>query len=296
MSNIVQAIVERRKVGSASRKAVLLYMAARSSDDGSGVWTSKANIARDTELAKRTVQYAILDMVADGLLVKVGTRPCRHGETDEYWLQIEAISALESTRATGAPVQQVHPTRATGAPLPVQQVHPNNPLITQEPPLPPVSPPGDEKEKTPYSEIFEKWWDAYPRKTGKGAAFRAFERKRKAFGADRLFDGLEAQMPVLSKQLDGRNDFRPHPATWLNQDRFNDPPPERTKSLLEKIEEQTNGTAEISGEGQDHHGEPRGLPAPVQRSEPFGYRSITDGSNTNDRRGDQRADRYERQQ
>src|SRR5690554_5293725 len=72
MSNLISAAVQRRVVGSATRKAVLLYMADKAADDGSGIWSSKANIARDLELGIRAVQYAIRDLVTAGLLIEIG--------------------------------------------------------------------------------------------------------------------------------------------------------------------------------------------------------------------------------
>jgi uncharacterized protein YdaU (DUF1376 family) len=105
--------------------------------------------------------------------------------------------------------------------------------------------------KSPYSALFEQWWEAYPRATGKGAAFKAFEKQRKKFGADLLFSALNQQLPELKRSATrerGKN-FCPHPSTWLNTERFNDPAHQRKKSVLEKMQEEyeTDGTRQISG-------------------------------------------------
>lgn len=138
MSNECVSIAQKRKVGSATKKAVLVYLADRASDDGSGIWTSKAHISADTELSKRSVQNVIADFVADGLLVKVGTRGCANGFTYEYRIDLAKLLALPSTRKqTGespAPVHHVHPTHAPDAPQDVHHVHPNHPRTTHEPP------------------------------------------------------------------------------------------------------------------------------------------------------------------
>lgn len=153
MSNVVSGIVQRHKVGSPTRKAVLMFMAGCASDDGSGVWTSKANMAADLEMGKRTVQVCVDDLVRDGLISETGKRTCRNGYTVEYKLNLPAIQALESTRsddireaeltrAGRAPVQDVHPTRAGRAPQDVQDVHPNRTGTVQEPSEePPLVPP-----------------------------------------------------------------------------------------------------------------------------------------------------------
>lgn len=139
MSNLISAAVQRRRVGAPSRKSVLLYMADKAADDGTGIWTSKANIALDLELSVRTVQYAIQDMIQSGLLRETGQRDCRFGFTFEYAIMPEAVDNLPSTReppvdkspatpAAGAPGATIAPLPgATSAPHPVQPVHPNHP-------------------------------------------------------------------------------------------------------------------------------------------------------------------------
>lgn len=129
MSNLISAAVQRRVVGSATRKSVLLYMADKAADDGSGVWTSKANIARDLELSRRAVQLAIQDLIRDGLIIEVGQRDCKHGFTVDYAIAPQAVDNLPSTREQGSP-------RERGAPQPVNHVHPNHPMnltTTQKP-------------------------------------------------------------------------------------------------------------------------------------------------------------------
>ena len=125
MSNLIAASVQRRVVGSATRKAVLLYMADKAADDGSGIWTSKANIARDLELSRRAVQIAIAELIRDGLVSEAGQRDCRHGYTVEYSILPEAVDKLVSTREQDSP-RESH-SRVTREPRshdPVNQIHP----------------------------------------------------------------------------------------------------------------------------------------------------------------------------
>lgn len=145
MSNEVSAIAQKRKAGSPAKKLVLMYLADRASDDGSGVWTSKAHIAADTELSKRTVQNAMNDFEEMGLIEKTGKKPCQHGFTYEYRIDISVLRSLPGTReATGemssphtgemsSRVQPVHPRGEMSSPHGVQPVHPNHPLTTLEP-------------------------------------------------------------------------------------------------------------------------------------------------------------------
>ena len=79
------------------------------------------------------------------------------------------------------------------------------------------------------SDAFDQWWSIYPRKDAKKAAHAAFERLRKRESIS--FAELMAKTLILSNTPKGRNktakvsqDLRPQPATFLNQERFNDPP------------------------------------------------------------------------
>jgi uncharacterized protein YdaU (DUF1376 family) len=68
-----------------------------------------------------------------------------------------------------------------------------------------------------YSDNFEKFWEVYPLKKGKGVASQSWERltidqKRRAYAA------LKTQLSELVADLR----YCPHPATWLNQGRFDD--------------------------------------------------------------------------
>ena len=71
-------------------------------------------------------------------------------------------------------------------------------------------------------ERFDEFWYAYPRKEGKDAARKAFARRSptKELLADMLA-AIEAQKRSEQWQRDG-GQFIPHPATWLNQGRWQD--------------------------------------------------------------------------
>jgi len=140
MSNEVQALVKRRVVGSGTKKTILAYMADAASDDGSGIWTSKANIAADLEISTRAVQINIAAILDAGLLVEVGQKKCRRGYTIEYNINLAAVLLLPPTRERDSPLPQhvggesrsplndVHPTPEPGSPLPLNDVHPNHPF------------------------------------------------------------------------------------------------------------------------------------------------------------------------
>jgi Protein of unknown function (DUF1376) len=78
-------------------------------------------------------------------------------------------------------------------------------------------------------DAFDQWWSIYPRKDAKKAANSAFDKLRKRGSIS--FADLMAKTAILSNTPKGRNeiaksgqDLRPQPPTFLNQERFNDPP------------------------------------------------------------------------
>ena len=120
MSNLVSNLIQLRKVGSSTQKAILMYMADKASDDGSGVWVSKKNMASDLEMSIRTLQTNIRDMVSAGILTEAGQKKHKNGYTVDYTLNLERIGTLQNTRepyAIAAPMQEMHPyPRSTCAP------------------------------------------------------------------------------------------------------------------------------------------------------------------------------------
>ena len=143
MSNSVYDLVLGRKVGANTQKQVLLYMAGRASDDGSGVWASKARMARELEMTKNPILKALNELITKGLISEVGKRPCSSGYTIVYHLNLHSIAALETTEHKNANqrmnfgntvaqgVQEVNPIQADGNVQGVHDVHP--PSAADEP-------------------------------------------------------------------------------------------------------------------------------------------------------------------
>lgn len=70
-------------------------------------------------------------------------------------------------------------------------------------------------------EQFEQFWKAYPRRIGKGAARKSFEKALKLESFDGIMAGLHRQMAYYASK---EQQFIPHPTTWLNQERWSDEP------------------------------------------------------------------------
>lgn len=81
---------------------------------------------------------------------------------------------------------------------------------------------------------FAEFWQIYPRRSGKTAAWSAFVKACKTAGAETVLTGATrfAQDPYLPVKQ-----FIPHPATWLNQGRWDDEPlPPRELTPEERAE------------------------------------------------------------
>ena len=85
---------------------------------------------------------------------------------------------------------------------------------------PPISPSGG--TQTEYSDRFERFWKAYPRKIGKVAAWNVFRRlKVDDAMLDKILKAIDAQKKSDQWNRDG-GQYIPHPRTWLNQGRWED--------------------------------------------------------------------------
>ncbi len=108
-----------RRFGSAARKQIIMFLADKASDDGSGIWCSKGTIQRHTELSESTVKRTIIDFLREGILIETGRRHCKNGYTVIYRIVLERVAVLEPTAEpdieTGVTVNPVQPEPGTGS-------------------------------------------------------------------------------------------------------------------------------------------------------------------------------------
>jgi hypothetical protein len=90
------------------------------------------------------------------------------------------------------------------------------------------------KQKTPSSPAtpsmeFDRFWIQYPRKVGKEAARKAFAKAMKKTTIDKVLSAVEdLRIRVAGKD----QQFTPHPATWLNEGRWDDEITQPTLSIV----------------------------------------------------------------
>lgn len=127
-------------------------------------------------------------------------------------------SAERRSNGRSTPAERPLNARSTDVERPLNGRATNQNQNQNQEPIPPKPPKG--------AGLFEEFWAAFPRKVGKDAALRAFE-KRKPDRAllDRMLAAIAAQRASPDWQKDG-GQFIPHPTTWLNQGRWDDQPVE----------------------------------------------------------------------
>lgn len=82
--------------------------------------------------------------------------------------------------------------------------------------------PDDKTTTSGYPDDFKTFWDTYPRRGGKGAACTAFLKAKKRAPVEAILAGAERMKNDPNLPADGT--LVALPATWLNQDRWEDDP------------------------------------------------------------------------
>lgn len=109
----------------------------------------------------------------------------------------------------------------------------NNPLVTHSEPTgnplesqpettnqkPTTTNQGETADKSAtYSQGFDGWWKVYPRRVGKGEAFKAWKKGATSALTRTAIMKATAELARVTKDVK----FVPNPATWLNQRRWED--------------------------------------------------------------------------
>lgn len=197
-----------------------MYMADKASDDGTGIWISKANMAADLEMTDRAVRQHIKEMVEMNVVFEAGQRKCRFGYTVDYSINVPQIQRLESTRSTPephSPLNDIHPHPCTtfrGTPEPRSDKPP------LEPPLEPITSSVDDD-----ADLFERmFWSKYPKKVGKKAALKSFKAVMKQVDAGKVHYGqfMTGFEKYIASTKGKDLQYVKHLATWINGEHWTD--------------------------------------------------------------------------
>lgn len=83
--------------------------------------------------------------------------------------------------------------------------------------IPPVVPQGDGE-----ANLFDRFWEAYPRKKGKEAARRAWDKLAPDLALCRVMSAALAEQKKSKDWTKDGGQYIPYPATWLNGKRWQD--------------------------------------------------------------------------
>lgn len=215
-----------------AQKAVLISLADNANDQGV-CWPSIATIAKRVCASERAVQNAIKWLEEAGALKTMRAT----GRSTSYTITPAAYAPpqethprTECTPAGNAPPNEVHHTPAGDAPHPrskcggpPQEMHPNRKEPSGEPK---GNRQGARAERKKSLSLFDRFWQAYPRKAGKADAEKAFAKLNADDALLELLLAAIAEQAQWDAWREEGGKFIPHPATWLNGKRWTDQPPE----------------------------------------------------------------------
>lgn len=162
MSNHLITAAYKADLRTPMRKAVMVLLADKASDDGSGIWASKQTMADELCCSKQAVITTIKGFIEEGLLIETGQRKSATGYTNCYAINVVALRAIELVKCH-KDAEAKGSTSFTGQPpLPVNDVEgrgqPPLPKPSLNPP-PPVSPNGDTSPTVRPQDVLDAWND-----------------------------------------------------------------------------------------------------------------------------------------
>jgi hypothetical protein len=193
-----------RKLGSATQAIVLQqlsYWLERSTKEHDGenwVYNSYENWAENLGLSASQVKRAMLVLEELGLIISC--QPEAYNRVKWYRIDIEH-EFWDDSNVRNAPFHETKSSDGTDEIVPstsytnTTQREPNKP-----------------------NKDFEEFWDIYPRKVGKAQAHKAFPKALKKIP----FQDLLAGVKLLASDPKLDLTFCPHPASWLNGERWED--------------------------------------------------------------------------
>jgi len=164
-------------------------------------FTSIRNIGADVKMSISSVHLAINVLVVNKILIKNsdGGYDFDKNKICSFVQPTERKQAFSPLNETVQPTERIlQPTE--------------RPLLKEERKL---------KEREIYPQEFQEFWKAYPKKTGKDAAFKAWKKKIPPIAKCLYTIAWQVKSAQWVKE-DGQ--YIPMPATWLNQGRWNDIP------------------------------------------------------------------------
>jgi hypothetical protein len=207
------------------RKLVALALANAARDDGTGVFPGRERLVRETSIPAREVRRQIAALIEEGIVVEV--RRAHTGTRREFRIELDRLGSLAREEVRDDPQEEVtgdlqseerggHPRPERGSPMTGEGV-------TRDPPYVLLRPQPSLETLSPSSDRFDEFYAAYPRKVGRKAARKAWDKAlRDGAQTAEILAGVRRYTADPNLPSDRR--YVPHPASWLNAGRWDDEP------------------------------------------------------------------------
>ena len=203
-----------------TEKMILLVIADHATDEGDNAWPSQMTIAARASCNVRTVQRSINELVAKGYLWVEkrggGSATCRDDRRPHRYTIV--LKKLRGDKTPPRKEERGDIQAGNGATITTDTGRLSRPMKH----------PNETPKETP--GLFEIFWRAYPRKTAKGAAKKAWEKLK----AEEQLAAIEGAQR-FAEDPNRDETFTPHPATWINAERWLDDPLPPRKMTPEEI-------------------------------------------------------------
>ena len=193
---------------------VLYALADRASDDGTGAYPSREWIAERARVSVSTVSRRLNHLKDSGVISLGDQSLVSHYRPDRrpivYDLNLRGVNLERGVKSDNTGCQNgtngVSNSGVRGVNVDTQTVH-NHP---------------EPKDKPPEgSNQFNEWWEVWPKKVAKGGARTAYKTAMKKTTHETLMGRTRAAVKLWERDRTEKK-FIPFPATWLNQERWED--------------------------------------------------------------------------
>jgi hypothetical protein len=195
---------------SAMEKLVLIGIANHDGDGGS--WPSIATLAMYANSSTRTVQRCIQSLADAGFITVEqnagGTMHTRNDRRPNHYVihrpknGVTPMSPRDNNGVTS------DAQRGDIAMSPEPSLNHPKPSLAQLP--------------LSVSTSFDAFWEIWPRRVGKGAARKAYDRALKRATIDEIHEGARRVAALWKTMPPADRQFVPYPERWLNADRWAD--------------------------------------------------------------------------
>ena len=199
------ALAMKQKGLRPATKVVLYWIADHHNSETGDCFPSINRLAVLCEMSRRSVETHITALEDQGLLKRISQYRDTGGKTANSYL-LELTGTLENIEDA----QNLRMGSEKTAHGDTQNLRMNN-LVRNNL--------GNNNTYKTISE-FDKWWDKYPRKVEKYKAATLFSKIMNEVEFDTLIEATEKFAEAVK---DKEKKFIPHPTTWLNGRRWNDP-------------------------------------------------------------------------